>query len=147
MFKHLLLPTDGSQMSSNAVHEAIQFAKSINASVTGIYVMPEYQTFTFQTEMLSDTKEQFEKDSRAHADQFLSVIEKAAAAAVVACDTAVATSDHPYEAIIQAAEERGCDLIVMASHGRKGLQGVLLGSETQKVLTHSPLPVLVYRLE
>ena len=147
MFKHLLLPTDGSQMSSNAVHEAIQFAKSINASVTGIYVMPEYQTFTFQTEMLSDTKEQFEKDSRAHADQFLSVIEKAAAAAAVACDTAVATSDHPYEAIIQAAEERGCDLIVMASHGRKGLQGVLLGSETQKVLTHSPLPVLVYRLE
>ena len=147
MFKHLLLPTDGSQMSSNAVHEAIQFAKSINASVTGIYVMPQYQTFTFQTEMLSDTKEQFEKDSRAHADQFLSVIEKAAAAAVVACDTAVATSDHPYEAIIQAAEERGCDLIVMASHGRKGLQGVLLGSETQKVLTHSPLPVLVYRLE
>ncbi len=147
MFKHLLLPTDGSQMSSNAVHEAIQFAKSINASVTGIYVMPQYQTFTFQTEMLSDTKEQFEKDSRAHADQFLSVIEKAAAAAAVACDTAVATSDHPYEAIIQAAEERGCDLIVMASHGRKGLQGVLLGSETQKVLTHSPLPVLVYRLE
>lgn len=147
MFKHLLLPTDGSQMSSNAVHEAIQFAKSINASVTGIYVMPQYQTFTFQTEMLSDTKEQFEKDSRAHADQFLSVIEKAAAAAGVACDTAVATSDHPYEAIIQAAEERGCDLIVMASHGRKGLQGVLLGSETQKVLTHSPLPVLVYRLE
>ena len=147
MFKHLLLPTDGSQMSSNAVHEAIQFAKSINASVTGIYVMPEFQAFTFQTEMLTDTKEQFEKDSRAHADQFLSVIEKAAAVAAVACDTAVATSDHPYEAIIQAAEERGCDLIVMASHGRKGLQGVLLGSETQKVLTHSPLPVLVYRLE
>ena len=146
MFKHLLLPTDGSEMATAAIQQAVQFAKSINARVTGIYVMPEFQTFTFQTEMLTDTKEAFERDCRAHAEQYLAVIKTTAAAAGVACDTAVATSEHPYEAIIQAAADKGCDLIAMASHGRKGLQGVLLGSETQKVLTHSPLPVLVYRL-
>ena len=145
MFKHLLLPTDGSQMATAAIQQAVQFAKGINARVTGIYVMPEFQTFTFKTEMLTDTKEAFERDCRAHAEQYLAVIKTAAAAAGVACDTAVATSEHPYEAIIQAAEANGCDLIAMASHGRKGLQGILLGSETQKVLTHSILPVLVYR--
>ena len=145
MFKHLLLPTDGSEMATAAIQQAVQFAKSINARVTGIYVMPEFQTFTFQTEMLTGTKEAFERDCRAHAQQYLAVIKTAAAAAGVACDTAVATSEHPYEAIIQAAEANGCDLIAMASHGRKGLHGVLLGSETQKVLTHSILPVLVYR--
>lgn len=145
MFKHLLLPTDGSQLSEAAIHKGVQFAKSINAKVTGFYVLPEFHLFTYRTEMLEDTKEQFARDSRAHAEQFLAVIEKAAKAAGVACDTAFATSDHPHEAIIQAAAEKGCDLIVMASHGRKGVQGILLGSETHKVLTHSTLPVLVYR--
>jgi nucleotide-binding universal stress UspA family protein len=145
MFKHLLLPTDGSQLSEAAIHKGVQFAKSINAKVTGFYVLPEFHLFTYRTEMLEDTKEQFARDSRAHAEQFLAVIEKAAKAAGVACDTAFATSDHPHEAIIQAAEEKSCDLIVMASHGRKGVQGILLGSETHKVLTHSTLPVLVYR--
>ena len=133
-------------MATAAIQQAVQFAKGINAKVTGIYVMPEFQTFTFQTEMLTDTREAFERDCRAHAEQYLAVIKTTAAAAGVACDTAVATSEHPYEAIIQAAADKGCDLIAMASHGRKGLQGVLLGSETQKVLTHSILPVLVYRL-
>lgn len=145
MFKHLLLPTDGSQLSEAAIHKGVQFAKSINAKVTGFYVLPEFHLFTYRTEMLEDTKEQFARDSRAHAEQFLAVIEMAAKAAGVACDTAFATSDHPHEAIIQAAEEKSCDLIVMASHGRKGVQGILLGSETHKVLTHSTLPVLVYR--
>jgi nucleotide-binding universal stress UspA family protein len=145
MFKHLLLPTDGSQLSEAAIHKGVQFAKSINAKVTGFYVVPEFHLFTYRTEMLEDTKEEFARDSRAHAEQFLAVIEKAAKAAGVACDTAFATSDHPHEAIIQAAEEKSCDLIVMASHGRKGVQGILIGSETHKVLTHSTLPVLVYR--
>ena len=113
MFKHVLLPTDGS--------------------------------FTYKTEMLEDTKTEFAKDSKAHAAQYLSVIETAAKAAGVKRDAASATHDHPYEAIIKVATQRGCDLIVMASHGRKGMQGVLLGSETQKVLTHSHIPVLVCR--
>lgn len=145
MFKHLLLPIDGSQLSEAAIQKGVQFAKSLNAKVTGFYVMPEFHVFTYRTEMLEDTKEEFARDCRAHADQFLAVIEKAAKAAGVACDTALATSDYPYEAIIKAAEEKSCDLIMMASHGRRGVQGLLLGSETHKVLTHSKIPVLVYR--
>jgi nucleotide-binding universal stress UspA family protein len=145
MYKHLLLPTDGSPLSEIAIRHTMQFAKSINAKVTGFYVIPEYHALSFQTEMLEDTEESFAKHGQAHAEHFLAVIEKAASDAGVLCDTAYATSDHPYEEIIKAATDNGCDLITMASHGRKGMQGLLLGSEAQKVLTHSKIPVLVYR--
>ena len=145
MFKHILLPTDGSKLSDDAIRMGVQLAKTVNAKVTGFCVMPEFHVFTYKTEMLEDTKREFAKDSKAHAVQYLSVIETAAKAAGLTCDIASATHDHPYEAIIRAAKQRGCDLIVMASHGRKGVQAVLLGSETQKVLTHSHIPVLVCR--
>jgi nucleotide-binding universal stress UspA family protein len=95
--------------------------------------------------MLEDTKEEYAVDCRAHADQYLKVIRTAASEAGVACDTVSVTSDHPFEAIINMANQIGCDLIVMASHGRRGMRGLLLGSETHKVLTHSKIPVLVYR--
>ena len=145
MFKHLLLPTDGSQSSEAAIRKGIEFAKETHARVTGFCVIPEFHVFTYRTEMLEDTVEQYAKDSRAHAEQYLGVIEKEAKEAGVPCDTALATSDHPYEEIIKAAKDRGCDLIMMASHGRRGLGAVLIGSETQKVLTHCEIPVLVYR--
>ena len=144
-FKHLLLPTDGSQLSEAAIQAGVQFAKSINAKVTGFYAMPKFHMLTYSTEMLTDTKEEFAKDCEAHADRFLAVIVQAAKAAGVPCETALQTSDHPYEAIIATAKERGCDLIMMASHGRRGVQAFLLGSETQKVLTHSGISVLVFR--
>jgi nucleotide-binding universal stress UspA family protein len=145
MFKHLLLPTDGSQLSKAAVQKSVQFAKSINAKVTGLYVMPVFHAVGRKTEMLDDADEAFARECRALADQFLSVIEDAAKATDVACETELVISDHPYEAIIKAAEEKGCDVIAMASHGRKGVQGLTLGSETQKVLTNSKIPVLVFR--
>lgn len=145
MFTHLLLPTDGSPASEAAIQQSIQLAKDLHAKVTGLHVIPEFHVFTYQTEMLEDTREQFIKDSQDHAVKFLAVIQKAAEEAGVACDTAYMSSDHPHEAIIKVAEERGCDLIAMASHGRKGMSGLLLGSETQKVLTHSKKPVLVFR--
>jgi nucleotide-binding universal stress UspA family protein len=145
MFKHLLLPTDGSQLSKAAIQKSVQLAKSINAKITGLYVMPVFHAVTGKTEMLNDTDEAFARECRALADQFLSVIEDAAKATDVAYETDLVISDHPYEAIIKAAEEKGCDLIAMASHGRKGVQGLTLGSETQKVLTNSKIPVLVYR--
>jgi nucleotide-binding universal stress UspA family protein len=145
MYKHILLPTDGSEFSEASLRKGVQFAKSIGARVTGFYAMPEFHIFTYRTEMLEDTKEEFAKDSKAHADKYLAVIEKAAKEAGVACDTLRATSDQPYEAILKAAQDRGCDLIMMASHGRKGIRGLLLGSETHKVLTHTKLPVLVCR--
>ena len=145
MFKHLLLPTDGSELSEGAIRKGIEMAKAVGAKVTGVYVIPEFHIFTYRTEMLEDTREQYAKDTQAHAAQYLQVIETAAKEAGVGCSTVDARDDHPYAAIIRIAEERGCDLIVMASHGRRGLQGVLLGSETQKVLTHARIPVLVCR--
>jgi nucleotide-binding universal stress UspA family protein len=145
MFKHMLLPTDGSKLSEVVIYQAVDFAKAIGARVTGFHVMPEFHVFTYRTEMLEETREEFARDSRAHAEKYLAVIQTAAKAAGVQCETASFTSDQPYEAILQAAEKRGCDLIVMASHGRKGVQGMLLGSETHKVLTHSRIPVLIYR--
>ena len=145
MFKHILLPTDGSELSEAAIQKGIQFAKSINAKVTGFHVILPFHVFTIQTEMLEDTKEQYERASKVQAEQFLGVIKKAAEKAGVSCDTDYVTSNHPYEMIINAAEKKGCDLIMMAAHGRRGVQGLLIGSETQKVLTHTKIPVLVFR--
>jgi nucleotide-binding universal stress UspA family protein len=145
MFKHLLLPTDGSDLSVAAIQKGIQIAQGMNAKVTGLHVQPKFHVLSYHTEMLEDTKEGFQKHAKTHAEQYLGVIARAAKEANVICDTASSVSDHSYEEIIRVAGERRCDLIVMASHGLKGLQGLLLGSETQKVLTHSTIPVLVYR--
>jgi nucleotide-binding universal stress UspA family protein len=143
MFKHILIPTDGSELSEAAVQNGIQLARSLNAKVTGLHVVLPFHVFTTRTEMLEDTKGQYERESKIQAEQFLNFIKKTAEKAEVRCETEYATSDHPYETIIKTAENRGCDLIVMASHGRRGVQGVLIGSETQKVLTHTKTPVLV----
>jgi len=144
MFKHILLPTDGSELSEAAILKGIEFAKSIGARVTGFYAMPEFHIFTYRTEMLEDTKAEFATDCKAHADKYLAVIERAAQQAGVPCKILRATSDHPFEAIIKAAQDERCDLIMMASHGRRGVRGLLLGSETHRVLTHTKLPVLVW---
>ena len=145
MFQHILIPTDGSELSEAAVQKGIQLARSLNAKVTGFHVILPFHVFTRKTEMLEGTKEQYERQSGMQAEKFLAVIKKAAEKAGVSCDTEYGMSDHPYEMIIKAAHNNGCDLIVMASHGRRGVQGVLLGSETQKVLTHTQTPVLVVR--
>jgi nucleotide-binding universal stress UspA family protein len=148
MFKHLLIPTDGSELSEAAIKAGVQFAKSINARVTGFYAMPKFQMLVYGPDGVVDTRPDFEdfvKDCKAHADRFLAVIMQAAKAADVPCETVSQTSDQPYEAIIATAKEKGCDLILMASNGRRGVQAFLLGSETQKVLTHSKIPVLVFR--
>ena len=145
MFKHILLPIDGSELSEAAIQKGIQFAKSINAEVTGFHVILPFHVFSLRMGTLEDTKEQHERESKVQAEQFLGVIKKAAEKAGVSCDTDYVTSSHPYEMIIKAAEKKGCDLIMMASHGRRGVQGLLIGSETQKVLTHTKIPVLVFR--
>ncbi len=145
MFQHILLPTDGSSASDDAIKKCMRFAKEAGARVTGFHVTPEYHLFTYRADVLEDTKEQFKHACEVHAATYLAVIENAAREAGVPCDVAFASSDHPYEAIIEAAKEHRCDLIAMASHGRKGMKGILMGSETHKVLTHSQIPVLVYR--
>lgn len=145
MFKHLLVPTDGSVLSEAAARTAVTLARGFEAKVIGFHAIPEYRVFTHRIDMLEDTRERFAQAAEQHAEQYLAVIARAAKEAGVACDTICVTSDHPYAAILQTAEERNCDLIVMASHGRGGIKGLLIGSETQKVLTHSQIPVLVYR--
>ncbi|GAB7545525.1 MULTISPECIES: universal stress protein [unclassified Cupriavidus] len=145
MFKHLLVPTDGSPLSEAAIRMAVTLAKGFQARITGFHAIPEYRIFTHRVEMMEDTQERFAQIAEQHAEHYLGMIAQAAREAGVPCDTIHVTSDHPYEAIIRAVEEHNCDLIVMASHGRAGVQGLLIGSETQKVLTHSTIPVLVYR--
>ena len=148
MFKHLLIPTDGSELSEAAIQAGVQFAKSINAKVTGFHAMPKLHMIVYGPDGIIEKRQHFEdleKDWKARADRFLAVIMRAAKAADVPCETALETSDQPYEAIIATAKEKGCDLILMASNGRRGVQAFLLGSETQKVLTHSKIPVLVFR--
>lgn len=148
MFKHILLPTDGSKLSDRAVEQGIAFAKSINAKVTAVHVVPEFQMVAdegFVAPMSAQFKERFEKESRAHAQKVLDKVEKMAKAAGVDFSGVIVSSDFPHQQIIHAAQKRKCDLIMMASHGRRGLSGLLLGSETAKVLTHSKIPVLVVR--
>ncbi len=145
MYKNFLIPTDGSQLSEVAIYKGIQLAKTVNAKVTGLYVMPEFHVLTYKTEMLEDTKEQFLKDSKLHAEKYLSVIERIGKELDVATDVLSVTNDHIYEAIVQTAIDRQCDLITMASHGRSGIKAIILGSQTQKVLIHSKIPVLVFR--
>jgi len=107
MFKHILLPTDGSELSEAAIQKGIQFAKSINAEVTGFHVIPPFHIFSVRTGILADTKEQYESESKGRAEQFLGVVKKAAEKAGVRCDTECVTSSHPCEMIIKAAEKKG----------------------------------------
>ncbi|AIY39258.1 Universal stress protein family [Collimonas arenae] len=144
MFKHLLLPTDGSVASEAAIKQCMQFAKENHARVTGMHVIPEYHVFSRHLHTLVDTKEQFDSVGIAQAGRFLQAIEQAAKEAGVECETEYVINDHPYEAIIKVAEDKHCDLIAMASHGRRGVKGLFGGGETEKVLTHSKNPVLVF---
>lgn len=145
MFKHLLLPTDGSPLSENAVRRGLRLAHIMGTKVTGFYAMPEFRAFAYSGAIIEDTQAIFEEQALARAEAVLGFVQTAAREEGVPCDTVMRTSDRPYEAILQAAQERGCDLIVMASHGRRGIEGILMGSETQKVLTHGKIAVLVDR--
>ncbi len=145
MFTHVLLPTDGSHLSRAAIEKGVQLAKALKARVTGVTVVPREPYSLYQTDITLQVKEETARLHRKEAARRLEALQKAAAQAGVPCETVCESSDHPYEAIIAAAATHGCDLIVMASHGRRGVAGILLGSETQKVLTHSKIPVLVFR--
>ncbi len=147
MFKHILLPTDGSDLSRQTAQKAVAFAKEAGAKITAFFAKPEYPVAYFGEGALIDptTPEKFAEMAEQQATEYLGEIRQLCADTGVECDTVSATSDVPYEAIIEAAEKAGCDLIFMASHGRRGISGFLLGSETNKVLTHSRVPVLVYR--
>ncbi|MFM2052740.1 MAG: hypothetical protein RL456_777 [Pseudomonadota bacterium] len=145
MFHHILLPTDGSALSETAVRHGLDLARASGARVTGLHVMPDYHVLTYRVESIEDTREEFARDCREHAARHLARISHAADEMQVPARTLAEVSDHPWETICRVAERDGCDLIVMASHGRRGMTGLLLGSETQRVLTHTKIPVMVWR--
>ena len=144
MIKKILLPTDGSELSMKAIHGAVELACAVQASIVGVTVIEPY-SYSSLSEYRPESFEDYEARMEKAALERLAGIEKAAAAAQVPVQTSVVKSFSPYEAIINAAVKHGCDTIFMASHGRRGLNAVLLGSETQKVLTRSTIPVMVYR--
>lgn len=147
MFKHLLVPTDGSELSADTVRRAISFAQDAKARITFFFAKPDYPVSFYGEGALIDptSPEKFAEMAEKQARDILGKCEMLATDAGIASGSVSSTSEIPWQAIIDAAQGAGCDLIFMASHGRRGLSGLLLGSETQKVLTHSTIPVLVYR--
>ena len=147
MFKHILIPTDGSQLSQDTTRRAVSFAKEAGARITAFYAMPEFPVTYYGEGALIDSTspEQFTALAEQQAQEILAFVENLCQEAGVDFSKLTSISDTPYEAIIDAATQSDCDLIFMSSHGRRGFSALLLGSETNKVLTHSKIPVLVYR--
>jgi nucleotide-binding universal stress UspA family protein len=136
MYRHILIPTDGSELAEHAVTNGLSLAKSVGAKVSVIVVEEPFDWLS-----VSETKAQQALDELAAS--VLNRVANAAKQAGVSCDTIQVENEQPYKAIIATAADRGCDLIVMASHGRSGLSAIVLGSVTNKVLTHTKTPVLV----
>jgi nucleotide-binding universal stress UspA family protein len=145
MYTNILIPTDGSELAEKAVQHGIALAKGIGAKITVLTVLPPFHVFTTDTQMIEDTPAQYKARMQRHAEKTLGAVAHAAQAEGVPCEMVHVEHEHPYRAIIDTAEAKGCDLIVMASHGRHGISAIVLGSETVKVLTHSKIPVLVHR--
>jgi nucleotide-binding universal stress UspA family protein len=146
MYRNILLPTDGSALCDTAAQKGIEFAKFAGASVVAFHAIPATSYLIYTEAGPSDVlAEQFERDARARGERLVEAVDNLARNAGVPCETLLLTNDHPWEGIIEAADKKGCDLIFMASHGRRGLAAMLLGSETSRVLTHTKIPVMVYR--
>ena len=145
MFKHILIPTDGSALSTTAIQNALQLARAVKAKVTVITVTEPFHIFSMDSVQLADTRSVYEKHAGEAAKRCLDAAKRQAETLGVECQAVHVEHAMPYKAIIDTAAEKGCDLIAMASHGRRGAAALVLGSETAKVLTHSTIPVLVYR--
>ncbi|WP_232415679.1 universal stress protein [Methyloversatilis universalis] len=150
MFRHVLVPIDGSDLSRAAVKHAICFAKDVKGRVTFLYVMKDYHVSALHSEQDEENIDpvapnDFSDAMRTHADRILQAARAEATDEGVQVDTLAVTQDEPHKAIIEVALKREADVIFMASHSRRGLASLLLGSVTQKVLSNSKIPVLVYR--
>jgi nucleotide-binding universal stress UspA family protein len=147
MYQRILVPTDGSPLSDKAVDSAIEQAASSGAELVALYVVPRYPASYFEGN-IALSRTEMARTEKQWADKGQAVVDKvreSASAGGVKAIGVLAKSNLVAESVIAAAKKHNCDLIVMASHGRKGMKRVLLGSETQHVLTHSKLPVLVLR--
>ena len=147
MYKNLLVATDGSKLSDKALANAIALAQAVGATVTVFYAAPDYPMPAYADGIVYEpvSRKEYAKLAARDAQKILDAAAVKAESAGVECKTAYAIALSPWEAILAAAKKHKADAIVMASHGRRGLSAMLLGSETQKVLTHSKLPVIVIR--
>ena len=145
MHTHILIPTDGSDLSYEAIQYGTALAKAVNAKVTGVTVSPPIHVLAVAPDTIADTLESYGQRMATVAAQRLDKVKEAAEAARVNYELVHVEHENPYKAIIDVANAKAWDLIVMASHGRRGISAIVLGSETLKVLTHSTVPVLVYR--
>lgn len=148
MFKHVLLPTDGTELSEASVRAGIQLAREMGAKITALFVMPDNSNVVFYRAdaLIANSNAEFAEAMNELADKALAVVEQLAQQQGVPYVLQRTEHVSPYKAIVEQAKAQGCDLICMASHGRRGLSGLLLGSETQRVLTHTDIPVLVHRM-
>jgi len=147
MYTHILVPTDGSPLSDYGVEQALALAAALKAKATLFTTVEPFQLLSYSPEQIAETRDAYERYAKDHAEQCLQKAQAKAEELGVSCQTQQVSSDDPHVAIIEAAREHGCDLIAMASHGRRGVKALVLGSVTAKVLTHSQIPVLVYRKE
>lgn len=144
MFKRILVPTDGSDITAKAIDTAIELAKSIGAQLHTISVKEPFPYSAISEMQPTPPQEFFDAQERIASKRVQAVVEQSQRAGVD-CESHTVEALHPWEAIIEHAKKMECDLLVMASHGRRGVSALLLGSETQKVLAHSKVPVLVVR--
>ena len=147
MYKNLLVATDGSKLSDKAVAHAVDLARAVGATITAFYAAPDYPMPAYADGIVYEpvSRKEYAKLAAQDAEKILGKAVAKARSAGVECKTAFDIASTPWEAILAAAKKNKADAIVMASHGRRGLTAVLLGSETQKVLTHTKLPVIVVR--
>ena len=147
MYKTLLVATDGSKLSDKALAHAIALAQAMGSALIAFYAAPDYPMPAYADGVVYEpvSRKEYAKLAAEDAQKILEAAATKAETAGVMCKTAYAIASAPWEAILAAAKKHTCDAIVMASHGRRGISAVLLGSETQKVLTHSKLPVIVVR--
>lgn len=147
MFKNILIPTDGSEPSGQAVEHGLALAKAFDAKIVGLHVIPEHFAAYSAEHIWIDDRivAQIRAAAVAYGNKYLDAFQAAAASSGVQFDRVLLSNDQVWKGIIGTAQEKGCDLILMAAHGRQGVAALLVGSETNKVLTHSKIPVLVYR--
>jgi nucleotide-binding universal stress UspA family protein len=145
VYNNILIPTDGSELASKAVHHGIALAKTVGAKIVVLTVYEPYHILTIDPLMVEYTPEEYKKLTEEHARKILGDAANMAKAVGVPCETMVMEHDRIYQAIIDIATAKGCDLITMASHGHRGVTALLVGSVTLKVLTHTKIPVLVHR--
>jgi nucleotide-binding universal stress UspA family protein len=145
LYTHILIATDGSELSNMALDEGAALAKSLKARTTIVTTVKTPEPIIVEDTLIGPDDHERAEIARNEADQILASASKIVESAGVDCRTVSAIDKRPYEAILETAASNGCDLIVMASHGRSGIGALLIGSETQKVLTHGKLPVLVHR--